>query len=58
MRFGFEQAGLTEIVALAVPENTASLQVMKKLGMTLAGTTRLFGLNLVQYRLTNPAQAR
>lgn len=33
LRFGFEQAGLKRIVAVAVPENKGSWRVMEKLGM-------------------------
>lgn len=33
LRFGFERLGLDEIVALTVPENVRSRQVMERLGM-------------------------
>ena len=33
MNFGFEERGLTRIVSFAVPENTASIAVMRRLGM-------------------------
>lgn len=33
MRFGFEQAGLGEIVSFTVPENLRSRRVMERLGM-------------------------
>lgn len=33
LRYGFEQAGLRRIVAVAQPENIASTHVMEKLGM-------------------------
>jgi ribosomal-protein-alanine N-acetyltransferase len=33
LRYGFEEAGLPRIVAVAIPENTASRRVMEKLGM-------------------------
>jgi ribosomal-protein-alanine N-acetyltransferase len=34
LAFGFEQAGLNEIVALTVPDNARSRAVMERLGMT------------------------
>jgi RimJ/RimL family protein N-acetyltransferase len=34
LAFGFEQAGLAEIVAVVAPENARSLRVAEKLGMT------------------------
>jgi RimJ/RimL family protein N-acetyltransferase len=33
MKYGFEQLHLPRIVAIAWPENTASLRVLEKLGM-------------------------
>ena len=49
LRFGFEEAGLGKIVALAMPENGASRRVMVKLGMAEEGTAKLFGVDLVRY---------
>jgi ribosomal-protein-alanine N-acetyltransferase len=44
LRYGFEEAGLPEILALAVPENVGSRRVMEKLGMAYQGiTTRYYG---------------
>jgi RimJ/RimL family protein N-acetyltransferase len=34
LAFGFEQAGLAEIIAVVAPENARSLRVAEKLGMT------------------------
>lgn len=34
VRFGFERAGLEEIVAMCVPDNRASRRIMEKLGMS------------------------
>lgn len=34
LRFGFEQAGLAEIVSFTVPANTQSTKVMERIGMT------------------------
>ena len=38
LRYGFETANLTRIVAVAFPENTASRHVMEKLGMKFEKT--------------------
>lgn len=50
LRFGFEQLGLPEIVAVAVPENIASQRVMEKIGMCRQGITdRFYGVALMLY---------
>jgi ribosomal-protein-alanine N-acetyltransferase len=49
LEFGFGRAGLNRIVALAVPENVASVRVMEKVGMRFEGETDLFGMHLVRY---------
>jgi RimJ/RimL family protein N-acetyltransferase len=46
---GFGALGLDRIVALAYPENTASINVMRKLGMRPAGTAFVYGRRLVRY---------
>jgi ribosomal-protein-alanine N-acetyltransferase len=54
LEFGFGQAGLDRIIALAVPENTASIRVMEKVGMYPDGEDDLFGLHLVRYAIRAP----
>ncbi len=50
MRYGFEQANLPQLIALAYPQNIASQRVMQKLGMTCAGESDHYhGLRLVLY---------
>lgn len=50
LRFGFEQLGLLEIIAVAVPANIASQRVMAKIGMHCEGITdRFYGAELVLY---------
>jgi alkylation response protein AidB-like acyl-CoA dehydrogenase len=51
---GFKALGLAEIIALALPENAASIRVMEKLGMTPAGTIDYGGLTAVKYRIRRP----
>ena len=42
LRYGFEVAHLTQIIALAVPENTPSRRVMEKIGMRFEGITQRY----------------
>jgi ribosomal-protein-alanine N-acetyltransferase len=53
--FGFERAGLSRIVAYAVPENTASTHVMEKLGMLREAEVDIFGLHCVRYAIERSA---
>lgn len=51
--YGFETLNLDEIYGLAFPQNTASQNVMRKLGMHYEGVTgRYYGESLACYRLT------
>jgi len=47
VRFGFEQADLACLIALAVPENIASRRVMEHLGFQYEKDAHYFGLDLV-----------
>lgn len=40
LQFGFDEASLARIVAIAQPENLASINIMRKLGMTCQGNLR------------------
>jgi RimJ/RimL family protein N-acetyltransferase len=51
VRFGFEQAHLARLIALAAPENTASRRVMEHLGFVYEKGAHYFGLDLVCYVL-------
>lgn len=48
--FGF-QNGVTRVIALAVPDNTASRKVMENCGLKYVKDAQLFGLDLVYYAL-------
>ena len=51
--YAFEALNLPEIYWLAIPENTASQNVMRKLGMEYRGISeRYYGMELACYRLT------
>ncbi len=56
LRYGFDVAGLDEIVAVAYPENTASRRVMEKIGMSYDGRGIYYGNDSVKYvvRRTSP----
>lgn len=53
LRYGFEQAGLKQITAVAVPENAGSRRVMEKLGMIFEGiSARYYNADLAIYSIT------
>jgi ribosomal-protein-alanine N-acetyltransferase len=49
LRDGFERAGLARIVAVALPANRASVQVMEKLGMKYEREMIHRGFDVVLY---------
>jgi RimJ/RimL family protein N-acetyltransferase len=51
LRFGFEQAGLDRIVAVAFPENKASWRIMEKCGMRYEKTEEHYGNECVFYAI-------
>jgi RimJ/RimL family protein N-acetyltransferase len=52
LRFGFENAGLEQIIALSAPDNTASQRVMQKIGMHYQGMTdHYYDTPLILYSL-------
>ena len=53
VRFGFETAGLSEIIGLVHPENVGSARVLEKCGMILSDRIVLWGLELSRYRIMN-----
>jgi ribosomal-protein-alanine N-acetyltransferase len=52
VRFGFEHANLTRLIALAVPENIGSRRVMEHLGFVYEQDVHYFGLDLAYYSLS------
>lgn len=50
--FGFENAGLERIVAVAVPENTGSRRVMEKCGMHYEKTVEHYSMQCAYYAIT------
>ncbi len=51
LRYGFEHLALDRIVAVFVPENTASERVMQKIGMHHVGLLACYGTELPCYAL-------
>ena len=51
VRFGFEQAGLSRIIALAFPNNVGSRRVMEHAGLRYVKDTYLFDHDLVYYEI-------
>lgn len=52
VRFGFEEAKLERIIALAHPENTGSRRVMEKAGLKYVKQARYFDMDCLYYALT------
>lgn len=52
LRFGFGTAGLKRVIAVANPDNAASIHVMKKLGMRYQDTALSFGIPVVRYAVS------
>jgi len=52
LRFGFAEHPFERIVAVAKPENTASIRVMEKVGMRYDMHTRYYDLDVVQYQIS------
>ena len=51
LRFGFEDRGFDRIVAIAKPQNAASIHVMEKLGMQFEKHARYYDIDAVQYQI-------
>lgn len=51
LRYGFEEHRFEKIVAIAKPENAASIRVMEKLGMRYEMNTSYYDIDVVQYTL-------
>jgi RimJ/RimL family protein N-acetyltransferase len=49
--FARDRLGLDYLVALAMPENSASVAVMRRCGFALEGPIRIFGIDGVRYGL-------
>jgi ribosomal-protein-alanine N-acetyltransferase len=52
LEYGFDEIDLEEIVAVAYPDNAASQNVMKQLGMSFDYTGEFYGRELVHYSIS------
>jgi len=52
LEYAFNDLKLERIVAVAYPENKASVSVMEKLGMSCVGMGRFYDSDLIQYAIT------
>ena len=52
LRYGFEEANLARVVAVADPENAGSRRVMEKLGMRYEKNERHYGKDCVFYAIS------
>lgn len=52
LEYGFEELNLEKIVAVAFPENQASQNVMKKIGMEYVGIGNFYDNELVKYAIS------
>jgi ribosomal-protein-alanine N-acetyltransferase len=51
LRYGFQEHQFARIVAVAKPENRASIHVMEKLGMRYEMHTCYYNIDVVQYAI-------
>ncbi len=58
LHHGFEDIGLERVVAIAVPENSASINVMRKLGMSFESQLEWKGFDVELHVRFNPAGRR
>ena len=54
LKFGFETLGLSQIIGLTHPENTASQHVLEKCGLSYVAQKEYFGMQLLRYAIPNP----
>src|ERR1700730_6327707 len=52
VRFGFEEHQFERIVAIAKPDNGASIHVMEKIGMLYEMHTSYYDMDVIQYAIT------
>jgi len=52
LSYGFETHRFARVVAIAKPENAASIHVMEKIGMHFEMRTSYYGIDVVQYAIT------
>jgi ribosomal-protein-alanine N-acetyltransferase len=58
LQYGFRELGMSEIIAVAHPDNGASRRVIEKLGMQFDRVTEYFGMQLARYTLSAAGHER
>jgi [ribosomal protein S5]-alanine N-acetyltransferase len=58
LNYAFSSLNISRVVAVAFPENTRSIAVMRSVGMMPMGLARHFGSMLVKYEKTSGTAAR
>ena len=53
LQYGFNEHRFARIVAIAKPENSASIHVMEKIGMRFETRTSYYNIEVVQYEITS-----
>lgn len=53
VHYGFDNLNLKQIAAVALPENEASIKVMKKAGLYFSGMAHYYGADVVYYIIEN-----
>lgn len=56
LQYGFDELKLNKIVALAYPQNIASIRVIEKLGMNYEGIKEFFGIGFSFFSKQNPVE--
>ncbi len=54
LEYGFNVVGLERVVALAYPQNIASIKVIEKLGMQFEQEAEYWGIKLMKYSIDKP----
>jgi RimJ/RimL family protein N-acetyltransferase len=52
LRYGFKEHNFERIIAVAKPENTASIRVMEKIGLQYEGRTSYYDIEVIQYAIS------
>jgi len=55
VRFGFQERGFDRIVAITKPQNTASINVMDKVGLHFEKHARYYDIDVIQYEIKREA---
>ena len=56
IEYGFNELKLNKLVAVALPENTASVRVLVKAGMEYKGIKKYYNADVVFYQIYNPSR--